>query len=309
MGLSNWFRRKRPATHSVKATNMDAGSKNISFQQEPKSQSLEAEQPLSDFYMLPKDAQELHRLDFQHYLLRSALKSNYLAPISQPTHILDVACGTGRWVLEMATTFPLARVTGIDLTPPTTEATVAFPSNCNFQRVDVIKGLPFSSQSLDFVHQRFLVLALPLIHWPTVLHELVRVTSLGGWVELVEVDLMFNNRGQATERLLNWIAVASQQRGIDISIGQKIEPFLKHTNLANVTMKKISLPLGDWGGRLGNMLITDFHAATHTLMPLVIAKNGITEEDYKHIVDAWMRECEEYHTTCDFYIAYGQKLM
>lgn len=55
-------------------------------------------------YLLPKDLIEANRLDFQHFYLKHVLKSNYLAPLDkeQVRTILDVGCGTGRWVLEMA---------------------------------------------------------------------------------------------------------------------------------------------------------------------------------------------------------------
>ncbi|HEU5375361.1 MAG TPA: hypothetical protein VFV38_07985, partial [Ktedonobacteraceae bacterium] len=55
-------------------------------------------------YVLPRDAPEAHRLDFQHFYLRALLKGLHLVPL--PAHrlheVLDVGCGTGRWVHEMA---------------------------------------------------------------------------------------------------------------------------------------------------------------------------------------------------------------
>ncbi|HEX8919352.1 MAG TPA: class I SAM-dependent methyltransferase, partial [Chloroflexota bacterium] len=52
-------------------------------------------------YLLPMDDMEFTRQDFEHHLLRQALKSNVLAPIGQPQTILDVGIGTGRWALEV----------------------------------------------------------------------------------------------------------------------------------------------------------------------------------------------------------------
>ncbi len=69
-------------------------------------------------YVLPKDLDETNRLDFQHYMLRSFFRGNYLAPIRQPRDILDVGCGTGRWAMELATEFPDANVIGVDIAPP-----------------------------------------------------------------------------------------------------------------------------------------------------------------------------------------------
>lgn len=57
-------------------------------------------------YQMPLDVQEMHRLDFQHYMLRALLRGNYLAPIRRPQSILDVGTGTGRWARELAVEFP-----------------------------------------------------------------------------------------------------------------------------------------------------------------------------------------------------------
>lgn len=55
-------------------------------------------------YALPNNPQEVNRLDFQHYMLRYVLEANYLAPLvpEQVNMMLDVGCGTGRWISEMA---------------------------------------------------------------------------------------------------------------------------------------------------------------------------------------------------------------
>jgi tRNA G46 methylase TrmB len=72
--------------------------------------------------MLPSDDAEINRLDFQHYMLRYALRGNYLAPLTRPRGILDVGSGTGRWAMEMAAQYPEASVVGVDITSPPAEA-------------------------------------------------------------------------------------------------------------------------------------------------------------------------------------------
>src|SRR5258708_9983426 len=113
-------------------------------------------------YALPKDLQEMHRLDFQHFILRQALRGNYLSPLEDPLAILDVGCGTGRWCYEMAQAFPRAHVIGCDLVEPTTD----LEKNYQFVQGDVLKHLPFSAQTFDLVHQRLLFLAIPTRSWP-----------------------------------------------------------------------------------------------------------------------------------------------
>ena len=70
-------------------------------------------------YLLPKDVLETQRLDFQFYLIRSILHGNHASPLrSDVASILDVGSGTGRWVMEMARTFPGAQVVGLDIDHP-----------------------------------------------------------------------------------------------------------------------------------------------------------------------------------------------
>jgi tRNA G46 methylase TrmB len=65
-------------------------------------------------YLLPKDVLETQRRDFQFYLICSILHGNHASPLrSDVASILDVGCGTGRWVVEMARTFPGAQVMGL----------------------------------------------------------------------------------------------------------------------------------------------------------------------------------------------------
>src|SRR5260221_3887089 len=84
-------------------------------------------------YLLPKDVLETQRLDFQFYLIRSILHGNHASPLRcDLTSILDVGCGTGRWVMEMARTFPGAQVVGLDIEPPQSGQVLA-PNTCFVQ--------------------------------------------------------------------------------------------------------------------------------------------------------------------------------
>jgi SAM-dependent methyltransferase len=208
-------------------------------------------------------------------------------------------------MLEMAQQFPRTQITGVDITP-LVESTISFPQNCHFRQCDIIKGIPLPAHSFDFVHQRFLIFALPIDRWSHVMRELRRVTRPGGWIELTDPDLTFNNQGPETARLMNWISQASLKRGMDITIGRKLELFMESMHLINVTARKVSIPMGEWGGRIGSFLIKDFYGAALTLKPLVVASTDATSESYDAVLAAWVREIEENHTSCDFYIVYGQ---
>lgn len=255
--------------------------------------------------MLPDANEEINHLDLQHYLLRHVLNGNYLAPIIEPRCILDIGTGTGRWLIEMAREFPQANLFGIDLTPPVENAD-NLPSNCHFQAANVLNILPFEDASFDFVHQRLLVFAIPLLHWQLLINELVRVTCRGGWIELVEVTTDFQHAGPSTQQILNLIVLASLQSGLDPAISQRIHILLSKAGLKHVGTSTQLIPAGTWGGQLGIMGLTNLQAIVEAMKPLVLQQTQTTPEEFERLVTEMIQECEQYKTTFTFHIAYGK---
>lgn len=257
-------------------------------------------------YMLPNFNQEIDHLDLQHYMLRYLLKGNYIAPIAKPARILDVGCGTGRWVTEMAQEFPQAELDGIDLKCPEEDA-VLFPRNSHFHAGNVLNGLPFEDSFFDFVHQRLLIYAIPQIRRQELVNELVRVTRRGGWVELIEMNPSFQHMGPATERVLHLVMQASLKPGLDPAISQHIGTLLCSAGLKRVGTSTQLVPLGNWGGQLGTMAIADILGMAQGMKPAVVAQTQTTPEEFDRLIMQMAEEVEEYRTTYTFHIAYGQR--
>ena len=64
--------------------------------------------------------------------------------------VLDIACGTGIWILEMASEFPQAQFYGIDLS--TMYPADIKPAKTHFCQGDVLNGLPYMDAYFDYVH-------------------------------------------------------------------------------------------------------------------------------------------------------------
>jgi ubiquinone/menaquinone biosynthesis C-methylase UbiE len=256
-------------------------------------------------YTLPSDSEEVNRLDFQHYMLRFALRGNYAAPLHEPREILDVACGTGRWCAEMGMIFPEANVVGLDVTAPP-ETGAPRPDSFAFIQGNMLEGLPFPDNSFDFVHQRLVIVALPTDQWVRQIQELLRVTRPGGWVELVEGDLLPGGPGLQTLNALG--EQMSQRRGMSFTNASRIADYLQAAGARGVQRRMVTLPVGKaMGGRLGAMAETDYLAILNSVRGFLISQGAITEEQHNQALAQAQAELGGGKLEWPFYIAYGQK--
>lgn len=257
-------------------------------------------------YILPSDSEELNRLDFQHYMLRFAMKGNYAAPLGNPGAILDVACGTGRWASEMATLFPQANVIGTDITPPT-EASGASPrpDNFTFVQSNMLEGMPFPDNSFDYAHQRLVIVALPTDKWVSQARELLRVTRPGGWVELVEGDLLPGGPGLTRLNALG--EQMSQKRGMSFTNASRVDEVLRQAGARNVERRMVSIPVGQRAGRLGAMAETDYIAILTSVRGFLISQGLISEPEHTRAITQAQAELASGRLTWPFYVAFGQK--
>lgn len=266
-------------------------------------------------YALPADDEEINRLDFQHFMLRFAFQGNHAAPITQPESILDVGAGTGRWAIELARTFPDANVIGIDVKAPAVDENTDTltnvdprPQNYTFVMSNLLEGLPFADRTFDYVHQRLLFTAIPHDRWPSVAQELARVTRPGGWVELVD-SIGLANGGPNVEQLMTWIRRLSSLRGVDLMDGSRIGQYLRSTSLAHQTARRIDLPTGAHGGRLGRMVATDFFSVCKGFGGIIIAQGITTQEAWDATLQRAQADLNTPANRCvtPFFIAYGQQ--
>lgn len=268
-------------------------------------------------YNLPRDLEEMNRLDFQHYMFRNALRGNYAAPVNAPASILDVGTGTGRWAREMAQLFPQANVVGLDVNPPPIDSAVAAgsasdlrPPNYSFTAGNVLEGLPFPDASFDFVHMRLLVSAIPHDRWPYVVGELVRVTRPGGWVESVEAILPTDG-GPVAEQLMDWIRAISLRRGVEIADATRVGELLRAAGVADVATQLVQIPCGDYGGRVGKMMSADYFSGVKAVGGVIAAQGLATQEQFDQTLDHAMRDIASPRYRCVFpvYIAYGRRIV
>jgi SAM-dependent methyltransferase len=265
-----------------------------------------ADRGTSASYLLPRHPAEIDRLDVQHYALREHLGSNYLAPIAEPGLVFDAGCGTGQWGFDLCAEFPGTRVVGLDLVP----GKAGNPDRYAFVRGNILQGLPFRNDRFDFVHQRFLVAGVPLVAWPAVVADLARILRPGGWIELVEPRLAIEPAGPATARLVDLSRGLASGLGLDTGtvVADSIDDYLRQAGLASVDRRDVTLPIGRWGGRVGELMASDARAGLTRTTEVLHSLGRLRLEDGMALVKALEAEFEEHHTVFSCVIATGRKL-
>lgn len=156
------------------------------------------------------DEKEQDRSTNTHFVLKHYFGDNLSAPVhdllSKPTvstRVLDVACGYGVWVLEMATNYPHTEVYGIDaacLYPNTIK-----PSNAKFQQCDMLdpEGFPYPNEYFDYIHMRLVYNCFSASDLKFVLNEMNRVLKPGGYIEIRDIDPIIKNPGPVTDAVFS----------------------------------------------------------------------------------------------------------
>lgn len=146
-----------------------------------------------NFYILgDTNAEMVQLIDSDRYFNKSMgglLPEQPEQVLSRMHDVLDVGCGSGGWVLELAQAYPHMQMNGIDISQgminyATVQAHASGLDNAHFQVGNALEPLNFPDNSFDLVNARQLEGVIPTANWPAMVGEMFRVTRPGGLIRL-----------------------------------------------------------------------------------------------------------------------------
>ncbi|KAF0533481.1 S-adenosyl-L-methionine-dependent methyltransferase [Gigaspora margarita] len=258
-------------------------------------------------YSMPVDEEECDRLQIQHFLFRCIWKGNFSAPIKDILenggHILDVGCGPGTWVLDMATEYPKAKFTAIDMVP--VYPSEIKPPNVTFIQSNILEGLPFKDNEFDYVHMQNAAFNFTEKQWiEKVLVELIRVLKVDGWCELCELDQKIINIPPKFLPLYEACIQLGRSKGINLEIAPSLGELLRgytHSNKLSEIHHDVQtlLHYEHGAGRAGKISRENALMFYRTIAPMILSILHITQEEYDSILESaeedWeINECYNY---------------
>ncbi|KAI9287934.1 hypothetical protein BC943DRAFT_334930 [Umbelopsis sp. AD052] len=205
--------------------------------------------------------------------------------------MLDAGCGGGTWGLIR-------------------------PHNCNFVVGNLVHELPFEENSFDFVFMQLVGMGIPNEQYATVLSHLYKLLKPGGWIELVEVRfvefrLITYHTCSFSYSLYFWCLMDGEQvyRGEKTTLHYNAEIDLKlsDTGYVNINGMKIRIPVGGWGGKLGEVFLEDIVGAYKSLQPVVQPILNYSDADYQELLDNLPVEANEVKQEVNLFMNWAQK--
>ncbi len=236
-----------------------------------------------------KKKEELLRLVLQSRMITAA--TGGVLP-EQPNvdtfrRVLDVACGTGGWVLEAAQVYPKMSLVGVDISTLMTDYArtqakeQGLTNRVEFRVMDALKRLDFPDNSFDLVNLRFGISFVRTWDWPPLLLEMQRVVRPGGIIRVGESEVVTQNTSSALTQLYDLAMGAFYRAGHIFTqdtagLTGHLAELLTKSWCENVQVKAYPL-LFRAGTSEGEMYIEDVKYLHITTTPFVQKWVGLSE--------------------------------
>jgi ubiquinone/menaquinone biosynthesis C-methylase UbiE len=286
----------------------------ISFIDYTMEMNLEDEEESISFLRRSLLELERDRMDREHYAWQKVLYGNYISPLIEPKMILDIGTGSGIWLMEMAIEFPNSELIGIDIVYQAPMDVL--PPNCTFLIMDVLLGLRFLDNTIDYIHHRHLS-CIPSSYWQTYLDDCFRILSPGGWIEIMESDGLLRNVGPFGQQFNQVMMKYLKVLGIENNILGLISTFMTKSGLDQVQTfsYQVSLYLNDEEIRdlpirdasIRKLRWKNFYHSMMLLGPTLERECCTSMEEWKELLDHLESEIDIYHSYLLHVIVIGCK--
>ncbi|KAG2221272.1 hypothetical protein INT45_012393 [Circinella minor] len=220
--------------------------------------------------------------------------------------VLDIACGTGIWILEMASEFPQAQFYGIDLS--TMYPADIKPLNTHFCQGDVLNGLPYLDNYFDYVHMSLVYNCFSFEDRKKLLNEIRRVLKPGGYVEFRDVDPIVRNPGPYTiEYIKPFSQLMHDKLDVDITWATNMcEHVQKFAGMTDLHHQVVSINFVS-SSKLSTTFITALLAEWESYRSFSMDAYDLTSEEYSKVTQTIIEESKKQRSYLNYIMCWGRK--
>ncbi len=251
----------------------------------------------NDYFIDTESGAEMARLMEQDRLITREMGGLFSeqtnADIANFNRILDIGCGPGGWVLEVAYTYPDKEVVGFDISRTMIEyaraqAHVQHLDNASFEIMDASQLLNFPDESFDLVNARTIGF-FPQTAWAQLMQECMRITAPGGMIRLTESEWVFSNSAAVDELCLILARSVKLRGGFSpsgriLGIVPMLGGFLRDMGCTHVQQKSHVIDLS-YGNDAHTSMFQNCRVIFKLMQPFVIGLGITTQEEMDRLYD------------------------
>lgn len=267
-----------------------------------------------------ENKEELARLVIQDQMLTVGM-GGVLPEQPDPTclqRVLDIGCGTGGWLIEVAKTYPhISLLVGVDVSKQMIEfareqaKAQGVDDRVEFRVMDALLILEFPQNCFDLVNQRLGVSYLRTWDWPKLLREYRRVCKADGVIRITEAEIIAHSNSVAHMRLAQLGLEALYQAGhlfIPQSDGltSQLVPLLGRHGLKDVQTQEHHLEYRA-GTCAGQLFAEDMSRIYRTMLPFLRTRLRVPH-DYETLCQQAANEMQQpdFVATWDYLTVWGR---
>jgi ubiquinone/menaquinone biosynthesis C-methylase UbiE len=237
--------------------------------------------------------------------------------------VLDVACGPGGWVSEVAFAHPDKQVVGADISHAMLGYARAYAEvqglkNTTFYYRSATEPLDFPDNAFDFVNSRFMVGFMWKEAWANYVQECARIIRPGGIIRLTESDCM-SGLSAGNSIALSWFnrimvrafyrtgrSFCEDEDGYQVGVTPMLPKFLREAGFQDVREQPHLLNFSaDTETR--ERMFKNLQIGLKLVQPFLIKAGVTTEEEvegyYQQMITDFMSE--DFHAAWYFTSVYG----
>lgn len=269
----------------------------------------------NSYFTDPESAAEMARLTRQAHLLTEVMGG----PLSEHSDlagvhdILDLACGPGAWVLEVAATHCDKQVTGVDISQlmidyANFQASQHAINNAHFRVMDILHPLEFPDDAFDLVNVRLIASFMfrSRDNWPRLVSECMRILRPGGILRLTDCEWFISN-SPTTEKLFGLCTQAIHLAGNTFSpdgrllaVTPMLGRLLRNAGCQNIQHRAFAVDCSH-GSKSYQSYYEDMMVFLKSLLPLLVHTKVATTQEAESLYHRTLEEMRGEDFNCLWY--------
>ena len=209
--------------------------------------------------------------------------------------VLDLGCGRGEWIFDLAKRHPKLRIYGIDsdeeaLHQAKVRRNTSSLHQVEFRHMNLLQGLPIPDAFVDFVHMRHVARYMKPEAWKPMIQECVRVLRPQGWLNIVELELceisspacLALHRAMLQARAK--IGRSLDATGSTLGVAQRLYAMLLQAGLYDVGYDVFTVDIGVMSGNVAYHFLSEIVSRAFIVKPLVVQQGIVENAEFDALV-------------------------